>query len=170
MLDKLIKWKLVFFSSIKLSVWSPKFPDSSHSSLVCLTAEHMENEEIAEEARGCLGQLQHEGSAGERDGVSFEGADEESVLEVRGACVKAVIRDTDGCEKGECSFLGCSCAKASNASSSCTIGEESSVMQSCCSYCIAKGAGWWFCDCPVEQTDSYSSWCTAGSHSKLYLR
>lgn len=86
--------------------------------------------------------------------VFFEEADE-SVLEIRGACVKAVIRDIDGCEKGDCSFLGYSYAKASNASSSCTIGEESSVVQSCCSSCRAKGAGWCFCDCPVEERDSY---------------
>lgn len=135
-------------------MWSPTFPESSHSSLVCLASERMENEEIPQEARNCLEKLWLEGNDRERKVVLFEGADE-SVLEIRGACVKAVIRDIDGCEKGDCSFLGYSYAKASNASSSYTIGEESSVMQSCCSYCRAKGAGWCFCDCPVEETDSY---------------
>lgn len=71
--------------------------------------------------------------------VFFEGADE-PVLEIRGACAKEVVRDTDGCEKGDCSFLGYSYAKASNAGSSYTIGDESSVMQSCCSYCRARGS------------------------------
>lgn len=86
--------------------------------------------------------------------VFFEGVDE-TVLEIGGACVKGVIRDIDGCEKCGCSFLGYSYAQASSASSSCTIAGESRVMQSCCSYYLAKEAGWCFCDCPVKETDSY---------------
>lgn len=55
----------------------------------------MEKEEIPQEARDFLEKLWYEGNAGERKVVAFEGADE-SVLEIRGACVKAVIRDIDG--------------------------------------------------------------------------
>lgn len=101
MLDKIIKWKLVFYNSIKLSIWSPEFPESSHSSLVCLASEHMEKEKITQEARDCLEKLYLEGNDGERRVVFFEGVDE-----IRGACVKAAIRDIDGCEKGDCSFWG----------------------------------------------------------------
>lgn len=71
-----------------------------------------------------------EGNAGERV-VSFEGADE-SVLEIRGACQKAIIRDIDGCKKGDCSFLEYSYARASDAKNSCPVRGDSSKMQSCC--------------------------------------
>jgi len=53
-------------------------------------SELMESEKMPQEARGHLGKLQHEGSAGEREVVSFEGADE-PVLEIRDACQKASL-------------------------------------------------------------------------------
>lgn len=87
-----------FLIGIKLSISSPKLADSSHSSLVYLVSEHMENEKIPREARFCLGNLRHEGNAGKREVISFEGADE-SVLETRGICQKVLIRGIDGCKK-----------------------------------------------------------------------
>lgn len=119
-----------FLIGIKLSIWPPKFTDSSHSSPVYLVSEHMENEKIPQEARGRSGKLRHEGNAGQREVVSFEKADE-SVLEIRRACQKAVIRGIDGCKKGDCSFLEYSYARASDANGSCPVGGESSKMQSC---------------------------------------
>lgn len=118
-----------FLIGLKLSICSPNFTDSSHSSLLYLVPEHVENEKIPQQARGRLGK-RREGNAGERV-VLFEGADE-SVLEIRGACQRVIIRGIDGCKKSDCSFLEYSYARASDANSSCPVGGDSSKMQSCC--------------------------------------
>lgn len=86
------KMEAAFLIGIAFSVCSLRFlPQFS-----CLFGvKQMEDDKIPQEARGHLGKLWREDSTEGRV-VLFEGADE-SVLEIRGACLKAVIRGMDGC-------------------------------------------------------------------------
>ena len=123
------KIEATFLTGIKLCICSPKFTDFSHSSLVFLVSEHMENENIFQDTRVRLGKLCHEGNAGAREVVSSEGADE-SVLEIYlykliYCLPKDSKRGIDGCKKGDCSFLEYSYARPNDANSFCPILEGS---------------------------------------------